>query len=66
MIRLRMVIAKIPVVYPKSWTWALLLFMIGIFGFVAQVSTTSDLHNPTVELLLPGADLRLCTMPAAG
>jgi hypothetical protein len=33
-----MIIFKIPVVCPRSWTWTLLLFMIGVFCFVAQVS----------------------------
>jgi hypothetical protein len=33
-----MIVFKIPVVYPRSWTWTLLLFMVGVFGFAAQVS----------------------------
>jgi hypothetical protein len=35
-----MIVFKIPVVYPRSWSWTLLLFMVGLFGFVAQVSVT--------------------------
>lgn len=35
----RMVVFDIPVVYPTSWMWILLLLMVGIFGFAAQVRT---------------------------
>jgi len=46
---LGMVVAKIPVVYPKSWTWALLLFMIGVFGFIAQTLLTLGLQREAVS-----------------
>ncbi|KAG1744998.1 uncharacterized protein EDB91DRAFT_1246517 [Suillus paluster] len=36
MASLGMVAFSIPVVYPRSWIWTLLLLMVGVFGFVAQ------------------------------
>lgn len=45
----RMVVFDIPVVYPTSWMWILLLLMVGVFGFAAQVRTLVILH------LLPGS-----------
>jgi len=39
-----MVVFDIPIVYPTSWMWILLLLMVGIFGFVAQVRTPVTLH----------------------
>ncbi|KAG1748143.1 drug/metabolite transporter superfamily [Suillus lakei] len=38
---LGMVVFDIPVVYPTSWMWILLLLMVGAFGFVAQRETVS-------------------------
>ncbi|KAJ8597255.1 DUF6-domain-containing protein [Rhizopogon salebrosus TDB-379] len=46
---LGMIIFKIPVVCPRSWTWTLLLFMIGVFCFVAQTLFTMGLQRETVS-----------------
>lgn len=46
---LGMVVLDIPVVYPTSWMWILLLLMIGIFGFVAQTLFTMGLQRETVS-----------------
>lgn len=46
---LGMVVFNIPVVYPRSWRWALLLLMIGVFGFVAQTLLTLGLQRETVS-----------------
>ncbi|KAG1861846.1 drug/metabolite transporter superfamily [Suillus tomentosus] len=47
---LGMVVFDIPVVYPTSWMWILLLLMVGVFGFAAQVhSLTMGLQRETVS-----------------
>ncbi|KAG1748151.1 hypothetical protein EDB19DRAFT_1872592 [Suillus lakei] len=46
---LGMVVFNIPVVYPRSWRWALLLLMVGGFGFVAQTLLTLGLQRETVS-----------------
>ncbi|KAG0704047.1 drug/metabolite transporter superfamily [Suillus ampliporus] len=46
---LGMVVFDIPVVYPTSWTWMFLLFMVGVFGFVAQTLLTMGLQRETVS-----------------
>jgi hypothetical protein len=46
-----MVVFDIPIVYPTSWMWMLLLLMVGIFGFVAQVRT------PVIPYLLTESSL---------
>lgn len=46
---LGMVVFNIPVVYPRSWRWSLLLLMIGVFGFVAQTLLTLGLQRETVS-----------------
>jgi drug/metabolite transporter (DMT)-like permease len=45
---LGMVVFNIPVIYPRSWRWSLLLLMIGVFGFVAQILLTLGLQRETV------------------
>ncbi|KAG1782209.1 integral membrane protein DUF6 [Suillus placidus] len=49
MASLGMVVFNIPVVYPKSWRWSLLLLMVGAFGFVAQTLLTLGLQRETVS-----------------
>ncbi|KAG1865009.1 drug/metabolite transporter superfamily [Suillus subalutaceus] len=49
---LGMVVFDIPVVYPTSWMWILLLFTVGVFGFAAQVRTV-----PVILHLLTGSSL---------
>ncbi|KAJ8597258.1 DUF6-domain-containing protein [Rhizopogon salebrosus TDB-379] len=44
-----MIVFKIPVVYPRSWSWTLLLFMVGFFGFVAQTLLTMGLQRETAS-----------------
>ncbi|OJA18256.1 hypothetical protein AZE42_13185 [Rhizopogon vesiculosus] len=44
-----MVVFKIPVVYPRSWMWSLLLILIGVFGFTAQTLLTMGLQRETVS-----------------
>lgn len=46
---LGMVVFKIPIVYPTSWTWVFLLFMVGVFGYVAQTLLTMGLQRETVS-----------------
>lgn len=46
---LGMVVFSIPVVYPTSWMWMLLLLMIGVFGFAAQTLLTMGLQRETVS-----------------
>ncbi|KAG2748203.1 drug/metabolite transporter superfamily [Suillus brevipes Sb2] len=46
---LGMVVFDIPVVYPTSWIWILLLLMVGIFGFAAQTLLTMGLQRETVS-----------------
>ncbi|KAG2113495.1 DUF6-domain-containing protein [Suillus discolor] len=46
---LGMVVFDIPVVYPTSWMWILLLFMVGVFGFAAQTLLTMGLQTETVS-----------------
>lgn len=46
---LGMVVLGIPVVYPTSWMWMLLLLMIGVFGFAAQTLLTMGLQRETVS-----------------
>ncbi|KAG2123784.1 uncharacterized protein EDB93DRAFT_1195131 [Suillus bovinus] len=46
---LGMVVFEIPVVYPRSWRWSLLLLMIGVFGFLAQALLTLGLRRETVS-----------------
>jgi drug/metabolite transporter (DMT)-like permease len=46
---LGMVVFDIPIVYPTSWMWMLLLLMVGIFGFVAQTLLTMGLQRETVS-----------------
>ncbi|KAG1865006.1 hypothetical protein DFJ58DRAFT_724564 [Suillus subalutaceus] len=46
---LGMVVFNIPVVYPRSWRWSLLLLMVGVFGFVAQTLLTLGLQRETVS-----------------
>ncbi|KAG1748173.1 hypothetical protein EDB19DRAFT_1905225 [Suillus lakei] len=46
---LGMVVFNIPVVYPRSWKWALLLLMVGVFGFVAQTLLTLGLQRETAS-----------------
>jgi drug/metabolite transporter (DMT)-like permease len=46
---LGMVVFNIPVIYPRSWRWSLLLLMIGVFGFVAQILLTLGLQRETVS-----------------
>jgi hypothetical protein len=45
-----MVVFDIPIVYPTSWMW-ILLFMVAVFGFLAQVRTPVILHLLTGSLL---------------
>lgn len=45
---LGMVVFNIPVVYPRSWRWSLLLLMVGVFGFAAQTLLTLGLQRETV------------------
>ncbi|KAG2113494.1 integral membrane protein DUF6 [Suillus discolor] len=49
MASLGMVIFDIPVVYPRSWRWSLLLLMVGVFGFLAQILLTLGLQRETVS-----------------
>lgn len=49
MASLGMVVFNIPVVYPRSWQWSLLLLMVGVFGFVAQTLLTLGLQRETVS-----------------
>ncbi|KAG2148840.1 integral membrane protein DUF6 [Suillus clintonianus] len=49
MASLGMVVFNVPVVYPRSWSWLLLLLMVGIFGFVAQTLLTLGLQRETVS-----------------
>ncbi|KAJ8597256.1 drug/metabolite transporter superfamily [Rhizopogon salebrosus TDB-379] len=44
-----MILFNVPTVYPRSWTWTLLLIMVGIFGFVAQTLLTMGLQRETVS-----------------
>lgn len=44
-----MIAFKIPVVYPRSWTCTLLLFMVGVFGFVGQTLLTMGLQRETAS-----------------
>jgi drug/metabolite transporter (DMT)-like permease len=46
---LGMVVFNIPVVYPRSWRWSLLLFMVGVYGFAAQTLLTLGLQRETVS-----------------
>jgi drug/metabolite transporter (DMT)-like permease len=46
---LGMVVFDVPIVYPASWMWRLLLFMIAVFGFVAQTLLTMGLQRETVS-----------------
>ncbi|KAG2072477.1 hypothetical protein BDR04DRAFT_404750, partial [Suillus decipiens] len=46
---LGMVVFDIPVVYPTSWMWILLLLLVGVFGFVAQTLFTMGLQRETVS-----------------
>ncbi|KAG1824671.1 drug/metabolite transporter superfamily [Suillus subaureus] len=46
---LGMVVFDIPVVYPTSWMWVLLLFIVGVFGFAAQTLLTMGLQRETVS-----------------
>jgi drug/metabolite transporter (DMT)-like permease len=48
MASLGMVVFNIPVVYPRSWRWSLLLLMVGVFGFAAQTLLTLGLRRETV------------------
>lgn len=48
MASLGMVVFNIPVVYPRSWNWSLLLLMVGVFGFAAQTLLTLGLQRETV------------------
>lgn len=48
MASLGMVVFNIPVVYPRSWNWSLLLLMVGVFGFAAQALLTLGLQRETV------------------
>lgn len=49
MASLGMVVFGIPVVYPNSWKWSLILLMVGVFGFVAQILLTLGLQRETVS-----------------
>lgn len=49
MASLGMVVFGIPVAYPISWKWSLLLLMVGVFGFVAQILLTLGLQRETVS-----------------
>jgi len=51
----RMIVFKIPIVYPNTWNWAFLLLMVGVLGFVAQVSITIaiDFYIHPGDSLLP-------------
>ncbi|KAG2155320.1 drug/metabolite transporter superfamily [Suillus bovinus] len=51
---LGMVVFDIPVVYPTSWMWMLLLFMVGVFGFAAQTLLTMGLQRETVSRGITG------------
>ncbi|OJA16652.1 hypothetical protein AZE42_04052 [Rhizopogon vesiculosus] len=51
---LGMIVFKIPVVYPNTWTWALVLFMVGINGFVAQALLTLGLQREALSLCVIG------------
>ncbi|KDR72929.1 hypothetical protein GALMADRAFT_252278 [Galerina marginata CBS 339.88] len=42
-----MIANKTPVIIPTRWDWLLLLFLIGIFGFVAQTLLTMGLQRET-------------------
>ncbi|KAG1805221.1 drug/metabolite transporter superfamily [Suillus subaureus] len=45
---LGMIVLNIPVVYPTPWGW-MLLFMVGVFGFVTQTLLTMGLQRETVS-----------------
>lgn len=49
MASLGMVVFDIPAVYPRSWRWSLLLLMVGVFGFLAQILLTLGLQRETVS-----------------
>jgi hypothetical protein len=60
-----MLVFNIPVVYPRSWTGTLLLVMVGVFGFVGQVSARVTWVCPLVICHSPdffddGASARNC------
>ncbi|KAI8976388.1 hypothetical protein BD414DRAFT_496760 [Trametes punicea] len=42
-----MIIMRTPVVIPMRWDWLLMLFLIGLFGFIAQVLLTMGLQRET-------------------
>ncbi|KAL1942255.1 hypothetical protein VTO73DRAFT_6319 [Trametes versicolor] len=42
-----MVIMRTPVVIPMRWDWLLMLLLIGLFGFIAQVLLTMGLQRET-------------------
>ncbi|OSC97000.1 DUF6-domain-containing protein [Trametes coccinea BRFM310] len=44
---LAMIIMRTPVVVPMRWDWLLMLLLIGLFGFVAQVLLTMGLQRET-------------------
>ncbi|KAG1795020.1 drug/metabolite transporter superfamily [Suillus plorans] len=49
---LGMVVFDIPVVYPMSWTWILLLLMVSVFGYAAQALLTMGLQRETVVFIV--------------
>ncbi|KAG1745000.1 uncharacterized protein EDB91DRAFT_171449 [Suillus paluster] len=51
---LGMVVFDVPIVYPTSWMWIFLLFMVGVFGFVAQSLFTMGLQRETVSRGITG------------
>ncbi|KAH7906451.1 hypothetical protein BJ138DRAFT_1162599 [Hygrophoropsis aurantiaca] len=42
-----MVVLKIPVIYPSQWEWTALLFLVGIFGVIAQILMAMGLQRET-------------------
>ncbi|KAI6012206.1 hypothetical protein EDC04DRAFT_2761529 [Pisolithus marmoratus] len=36
-----------PIVYPTQWQWSVLLLLVGVFGFVAQICLTMGLQRET-------------------
>ncbi|KAI0331569.1 DUF6-domain-containing protein [Cubamyces sp. BRFM 1775] len=42
-----MIVMRTPVVVPMRWDWLLMLLLIGIFGFIAQVLLTMGLQRET-------------------
>jgi len=44
-----MCVFNVPIVYPRSWTWILLLVMVVVFGLATQILLTMGLQRETVS-----------------